>query len=225
MSSREFDFVKVRDEGGAMRSAYRITCGKCDGTADFIQTGHSRKPPIAAEQHFRHRGWSLGAKAGADRCPACWAAITKPRAVKSLADLTLIVNQETPAVVVAEKPEGPTREERRIVFAKLQDVYLDERQGYDAGWTDHRVAEDLGVPRAWVAAIRDENFGPAKDNADIREFLEKLANLESEWAASLRATEEASKVFAKNIAWSQDVAARLKDLERLAKNVRAQVAA
>ena len=215
MSDREFRFVKVQRDGAA-RSAYRITCCKCGGTEDMVQTGAKRMPPVAAEQRFRNHGWSVGSSVSQDVCPSCAA---KPRAVKSLADLKLIVNEPKEAPVhVAETPAEPTREERRIIFAKLQDVYLDEVQGYDAGWTDHRVAGDLGVPRAWVASIRDENFGPAKDNPEIREFLAKLDQVTVECGEVRKKAELA-------IAAAEALSIRMKELERLAKSVRAQVAA
>ena len=83
-----------------------------------------------------------------------------------------------------------TREHRRVVFLKLEEVYLDEKAGYSAGWTDARVATDLGVPRAWVSKIRDENFGPGtseeietalaaakKLDADISAFRKDVAAL------------------------------------------------
>jgi hypothetical protein len=84
---------------------------------------------------------------------------------------------------VAAKREM-TRDERRLIFAKLDNVFLDEKRGYDDGWTDHRVAEDLGVPKAWVAQIRDENFGPENRNeaataliADVAELNEQIGTM------------------------------------------------
>lgn len=48
--------------------------------------------------------------------------------------------------------------DRRIVIAKLNEVYGDDM--YLEDWIDQKVAEDLGVPVEWVAEVRDENFGP-----------------------------------------------------------------
>lgn len=76
--------------------------------------------------------------------------------------------------VVAEQPRKMEREDRRIILAKLNDVYIDEASGYQSPWTDRKVAEDLGVPQAWVAELRDENFGPAADNQEIREMLKNV---------------------------------------------------
>lgn len=54
-----------------------------------------------------------------------------------------------------------------IILSKLVEVYGDEKTGYGDGWTDKRIAEHLGVPRAWVAKLREENFGP-EGNEEIR---------------------------------------------------------
>ena len=53
-----------------------------------------------------------------------------------------------------------TRADRRIVFAKLEEVYVDEREGYRDDWSDAKVAADLGVPVGWIKEVRDDNFGP-----------------------------------------------------------------
>lgn len=74
--------------------------------------------------------------------------------------------------IKAEEPPTMSREDRRLIFAKIDEVYLDETTGYSDGWTDSRVAEDLGVPLAWVKTIRAENFGEERSNAAL------LANLE-----------------------------------------------
>ena len=82
--------------------------------------------------------------------------------------------------VEAQKPEEPRkmgREDRRIIFEKLNEVYLNEAVGYETGWSDHRVATDLGVPRKWVEQIRDENFGAIGTNPEMSEFLTEAERL------------------------------------------------
>ncbi len=77
----------------------------------------------------------------------------------------------------AEPPQEMSREDRRCVFEKLNEVYLDEDHGYGDGWSDERVAKDLGVPRAWVSKIRDENCGPEvgpKAKANFAEEARKI---------------------------------------------------
>jgi hypothetical protein len=69
------------------------------------------------------------------------------------------------------------KEDRRLIFAKINDVYLDEKQGYSSGWSDKRVSEDLGVPCAWVKTIREDNFGFEGANEDVRPILDEVKKL------------------------------------------------
>ena len=80
-------------------------------------------------------------------------------------------------VVNADAPRTMQRDDRRIIFEKLNGVYLDEKRGYDPEWSDHKVATDLGVPRAWVEQVREEMFGPVNTNADIETFRKGVEEL------------------------------------------------
>jgi chromosome segregation ATPase len=59
------------------------------------------------------------------------------------------------------------RTDRRLVFSRLNELYVDEKTGYSADWTDAKVAQDLGVPVDWIAEVREADFGPEL-NASIR---------------------------------------------------------
>lgn len=83
--------------------------------------------------------------------------------------MTVVNKIEQSLQVVQENAKVMTREDRRIIFEKLNDVYIDGKIGYGRGWTDEKVANDLGVPRAWVKLLREENFGDEVGNEDIRE--------------------------------------------------------
>ena len=73
-----------------------------------------------------------------------------------------------------------SRDDRRLIFAKLEEVYVSETVGYAPGWTDEKVSTDLGTPRAWVETIRDESFRPLKDNAETRKLLSEVESLETQ---------------------------------------------
>lgn len=85
-----------------------------------------------------------------------------------------------PPAVSETPPTEPTRADKRLIFAKLEEVYVDESAGYKTPWTDAAVAKDLGVPMAWVASVREENFGPANDNGEIRDMLARVKAASSE---------------------------------------------
>ncbi len=70
-----------------------------------------------------------------------------------------------------------TFSDRRIINAKLEEVYADELTGYREEWSDERVAVELGTQTAWVAELRAANFGPAEGNALVAELKREHAEL------------------------------------------------
>jgi hypothetical protein len=123
-------------------------------------------PEIIAKK-FAQKGWTIRHRGGGDICPECDAkgkssmkVIQMPAPIGGAAN-----NVETPNVM--------TKDDRRVIFAKLQDVYLDEARGYDADWGDQKVADDLKVPVAWVCTIRDENFGPEGVSPEVHGLLKQ----------------------------------------------------
>lgn len=154
---------------GRRANGIKITCADCDATAFFAPNSGGRFPPNAAENRFTRDGWIVGKGPRADKCPACaQKAKEKFRIVQKDAPV-----QHAKKDSVTPKPREMTREDRRLIFLKIEEVYMDEKTGYSAGWTDRRVAEDMSIPLAWVVKIRDENFGPSGVNGEIAEFLEK----------------------------------------------------
>jgi hypothetical protein len=109
------------------------------------------------------KGWRIGKSKSSHRCPRCFhrarqAAINKKKE-NEMADNVQVVQANTRVM---------SREDRRVIFDKLNSVYVDGKVGYGNGWTDDKVATDLGIPRAWVKLIRDENFGDEVGNESIR---------------------------------------------------------
>lgn len=72
--------------------------------------------------------------------------------------------EEEPPMSDTTAPRELTREWKRRINARLDEVYAGEDTGYSADWTDEKVARDLGVPRAWVEAIRVELHGENAGN-------------------------------------------------------------
>lgn len=82
----------------------------------------------------------------------------------------------------AAQPKQMGIDERRIVYEKIGDVYLDPKIGYSKGWSDKRVADDLGVPPAWVREVRDTLFGP-EGSEELVEIRAQAIKLDAEQAA------------------------------------------
>lgn len=170
-----FDLAQLVIEGRPRR-AMRLYCFRCGKSGDCMmntmQRGASsddRENRIAGRK-FTEMGWSVDLSRGKHFCPECQ---TSPQ-VKSQ-------KQEEPLAVVS-LPRQMSREDRRIVFEKLNEVYVDEKQGYSAPWTDEKVSVDLGVPRAWISQVREEMFGPVGSNSEIDGVLKAAKELAGEFA-------------------------------------------
>lgn len=204
MADREFPKVKTF-AGGGQTLAFEVKCSGCSKRDLFASHG---RPPKAAEQHWRRKGWAIGASARADKCPECLARIAHP--VKP--ELKVVSTKPK-----ADPPREMSREDKRVIYAKLEEVYAGEHQGYSGLWTDEAVARDLGVPRGWVAAIRDEMFGPVRSNAEIDAMLVECRELFKAGGEFDRRAEEVIKT-------AHDLLKRLKDLESRATKIEKAVA-
>lgn len=157
MTDRRFDIAK---DG----SPY-LTCAEC-GTVEFTgrsSNGGNHLPPDAISKFFRNKGWRIGSTHRKDLCPACAMpvrrTVTKER---TMPHDTKVIEIKPKVTGVSElPPREMTREDRRIIFAQLEEVYVDEATGYTTDWNDERVSKHLNCPRKWIETIREENFGPA----------------------------------------------------------------
>lgn len=94
---------------------------------------------------------------------------------------------KTPAALtIVVEPREMSRADKRIIFNKLEEVYGDEHTGYSSGWSDQKVASDLGVAVDWVRTLRDENFGPEGHSPEAKAVFEETRKL----LADMRAERE-----------------------------------
>jgi hypothetical protein len=182
-------FLFTRVPGG--RITYEIQCGSCPtvGTLANMQYG----PMTASQQLFRkfsERGWRVGKKATKNRCPSCLVVAKAPvcDTPTPQPEPEEVVNAVSKPMIDitptrADPPQQASVEDRRIINEKLHDIYGEH--GYPSGWSDERLAKDLGVPRAWVAQVREFSFGP-----DVDEDASRISE------AAARAVREAEKAVA-----------------------------
>ena len=170
---REFVRTTIKEDGKPPLPAFKLTCAKC-GATDTLPLGSKSNgyPTALVQQKMRHKGWEIGNRASSDLCPDC---VDKKHKKHNKPEEKMENNVVT--FIKAEPPQPMTREDRRLIFAKIDEVYLDENTGYSEGWTDQRVADDLGVPVAWVKDIRAENFGEERNNAAITKQLDEAKAL------------------------------------------------
>lgn len=216
MRDRTFARVSVpRGDDGRRHAAAEIVCGVCSAREVVINgTRGQHMPPEVVAQKFQRQGWKVAQAPSGDRCPACSA---KRRPALKIVGGTTGQHQEEPMAnakpaepIEAHRP-GPavtiTVDQKRRINAKLHEVWDGGATGYSRGWSDHAVAEALGVPRAAVAQIRSEFFGEARDNPEVRDFLER-ADILFDAAAQIEAKVAALLGEAKTLAAGIEVMRR-----------------
>ncbi len=211
-------FIETSERyGQTYREVAQIVCSQCKTICNIAIKSTDRRylPPTEQEKKFVQKGWSIGATPRDDLCPDCKTKMRK----------TVLKVVSNAAAELDAKPREMSVSDRRIIFAKLDEVYLDEKRGYDAGWSDHKVATDLGVPRKWVETIRAENFGPIGTNEDMASFLSEaevlLADARKALAEAKEAREAVEKILRHPAFLSlPDISNRLGKVEKLAGEVR-----
>ena len=200
-------------EGGHLIPRYRVTCSEC-GVTDSIgrQNMGSKTANEQVPKKFAVKGWYIGDSPKHDKCPSC----TERHRKKSSAAIVTEIFERYPSVktvvpLKAEPPREMSRDDRRIIFAKLNEVYIDEKSGYDKGWSDKKIGDDLNVPLAWVKTIREENFGPARTEEIDQVIVEARAVSQEIRDLNMKLTELINAVKV-----ASDRAARI---ERAAKDI------
>ncbi|HAY06434.1 MAG TPA: hypothetical protein DCY26_07240 [Hyphomonas sp.] len=104
------------------------------------------------------------------------------------------------------------RDDRRIITDKLDEIYDEKIGRYISPWTDAAVSRDLGVPRAWVAEVREQFFGPEGSNPDFDAFLEQAAPI----IAEMKNMANSARVQLEGV---KAIEGRIADLERLGRKI------
>lgn len=182
--------ARFKTSSAVSRAVVTVACGVCDKTETMAtatgQHGH-HMPPEGIARAFRRKGWIIGGSPRKDRCPDHAKPERKhqPEELPQMAADPKHDDIRLPPQIAGSSerpPRAMTKIDRRLVIQKLEEVYLDETTGYSTGWHDQRVADDMRVPRAWVEALREENFGPIKadQSAEIIALTASMARLEVE---------------------------------------------
>src|SRR6516164_4274203 len=179
---------------------------------------------------LEQKGWRIGKSRTSHRCPKCFNAAKMSATNKSEGKIMankkeMLTSTSSSALqVVQENSRVMTREDRRIVFEKLNEVYVNDKVGYDKGWTDEKVATDLGVPRAWVRLIREENFGDEVGNEDIRKSFEEGEKLIAEikkirqgWLADQASIREIDESMRRLVSIGEKVERQLAEIQKVLK--------
>ena len=224
-----------------------ITCGKCGViqrapmNTVFNTKGDDRQAELLAMRKFSKMGWEIGRSTARHRCPACIEKRTIAKPFAALGKLTTDnlkkllddnIKKEEPAMrtsslnggvsLKAMEQSSPqvremSLEDRHVVFAKLQDVYDMKAKSYTADWSDKRVSEDLGVPRAWVSEVRGSFFGPDRN----AEFEEQILVAKTAVDDFKKLTTDAAAIAAAQQKLSDRIVPMASLIERLEKSIAA----
>lgn len=178
MSAPLFQRCLARYGDNPSSPAMRVACGKCYVTA-VVHLGSMKRDDgddvfreRMAARKFESMGWKVGPKPTQTRCPGC---VEYAKNMRHYHAGRNSGEKQMNKVVPINAPGGEARTlsyaDRRVIFAKLEEAYEDEQVGYKPQWSDQRVAEDLGVPVAWVKTVREENFGKVATNPDIERLI------------------------------------------------------
>jgi hypothetical protein len=184
-----------------LRNEHMALC-KCDGCSAEesvrakhtmearFQRGGRPKHEIASigqvHEKLQTLGW--GIVKGKHFCPRC-EADRKPTPVLQLPSPT----KEIPAMVrapsnVVAPIRQPTKAQEVDIIVMLSAVYDRDARRYQGQETDRTVAEAIGpgIMPGWVAAIREDKFGPA-GNEEVTLIRESIAKMSAEHSARIDA--------------------------------------
>lgn len=221
-----FPVFPARFENGQMiKAAIGVKCEHC-GTEERMQINNKPAEDGWVTKSFQRKGWYVGRDRKHDLCPDCarkpvvlTTKPTTPEEPEPMKPVLAVVKEPTMA---ADPPREMGIEDRRIVFEKLNEVYLSKTEGYSNGWTDLRVAQDLGVPTSWVAKVREDFFGPVKTNAEAVALHTAIKDMQGTLADMDKSIANAEQLL-KSIRERHDMQfQKMEQLTRLAKSIEKQ---
>lgn len=187
----KFKLTRTWDEREKKHHTYiNVVCSECGKLDSLSVNSAAGLPPEMVVKKMQQRGWVMGQRRQHDVCPDCIIKRVSEKKVTNIADHPK-KNAEpvstAPVMAPVPPPIAPStsRENKRLVILALEERYLDAQRGYDAGWSDERIAKDLSVPRKLVADIREEFYGPeldvevAKLRTEVHELDAKLSTLQT----------------------------------------------
>lgn len=174
---RVFATRPAKPDGVHVVAALYIKCGHpgCRESIDFLSTGRGKTNPDHARKVWGRKGWEIGRNADSDRCP-------QHTRLALRAERETDMGKETPInhasheksfdgqlraaaavapIIDAKAARMPGRDDNQLILIAVQEAYPAPGEGYTAGVTDDSIAAELGLPRVWIAQVREQFFGPA----------------------------------------------------------------
>lgn len=176
-------FEPTRDVRG--NSTAKCTCNECGRSTNIksayaTRANSARGPEVNMTQvipKLHTAGWTY--IKGVLRCFDCEA-----KRLETLQPLEKPMAKE-PTIIVVPPPapplRQPSRDQKRLIVAALEDAYDTKNQRYKGTETDKSIADMLedGIMSGWVAAVREDMFGPDGNEemgslaADVKAWMKK----------------------------------------------------
>lgn len=134
----------------------RVTCAFCGRS---LEVRHADGAPAGAVRRtFEAKGWAGFGRQLA--CPACAFDRQKPARTRKDRETIMTTSGSAPAREASvpahalEQARPATAREIVRLDEKFDSVFVDSR--YLAGWSDRRVGDELNIPAATVARVRED---------------------------------------------------------------------
>lgn len=139
---------------GGHRAAQVIACHRCP-VEKVVMAHNGRFPEHTLVARFEKCGWGVS-RDGAHLCPDCR---TKEIAARRAGRTP---SPEEKTMAAAPAPSASPSASGAIVelYMLLDDKYQRARKAYVAGYSDERIAKELGLSVTVVAERREKDFGP-----------------------------------------------------------------
>lgn len=169
---REWKGLQASFVGG--RFHLTTKCAEEGCNSERTWTARTVFDPKGAVARVHAAGWETGKRV---LCPSCKSkkkekgAMPKPVERPTLAAVWPKGGEpanDAPAASDAAKKA------KRMVYMALEDYYDDARKGYKPGHSDASIAKELDVAEAFVAKIREEDFGPISEPSELAALRKEL---------------------------------------------------
>ena len=156
-----------------------VECSRCDQVLPLRNTSSSKTLPEEAVKSMAIKfKWSWSSR-GKHLCPKC---------------------QERPMKIVPKTKDtqtGTDKALRRAVWRLVDKSYNAPLERYDGDVSDESIAKEAGATVAFVAKVREDDFGQIKDNRELLEHLSKIdaaiEKADSAYLTCLKAAENADE--------------------------------
>ncbi|MFQ6553410.1 hypothetical protein AAD018_013820 [Aestuariibius insulae] len=192
--------IAIKDRGSNKAKARCDSCGKeVTFSCRHEKTEGGKRSPNQADALAKLIGLGWTDADGALQCDEC----SMARAAKDAAI----------AKVAKGDIRQPTRAERREIADLLSEVYDVDAERYKGSDTDDSIAEVIGVMPGWVAAIREDMFGPSGENEDMVCLEAQLADFRKQADERLLMVEAATDALRKSVDQAASMSEQLRRIK------------